>query len=285
MNLITVETADGYLLTSTVFAVNSPTVPVRGGILLAGAMATPQLHYQAFASWLAQQGYCVMTLDYRGTFASGGRQVASTNASFDTWGQQDVSAVARALQQQVPDQPLFYIGHSLGGQLFASSETTGLFERAVIVASGSGYWPRLRKAVPRWGLFVATQIWAPLLVPLFGYFPGARLRKIGDLPAGVVRQWSRWCRHPDYLARDVHQRERFECVQTPITYINSCDDEVFSQWSVDRFVELFGVRSQPVQCLTLNPASLGVSRIGHFGYFRERMRDSLWPQLVQLLRA
>jgi predicted alpha/beta hydrolase len=285
MERITVLTQDSWALAATVFAADPAGGEARGGVLLAGAMATPQQHYEPFARWLAAQGFTVLTLDYRGTFASGGERVASTVATFDTWGQQDVSAAARFLRQRVPDLPLYYLGHSLGGQLFASSETTHLFQRAILVASGSGYWPRLRRAVPRWGLFAATQIWGPLLVPLFGYFPGQRLRKVGNIPAGVMRQWTRWCRHPDYLARDAHQRERFERVQTPITYFNSSDDEVFSQWSADRFVALFGARREPVQCLTLEPENLGVRHIGHFGYFRDRLRASFWPQLVQHLHA
>ena len=285
MKRISVLAQDGWALTATTFAAEPNAGAPRGGVLLAGAMATPQTHYESFARWLSSQGYTVMTFDYRGTFESGGDRVSECDASFDTWGQQDVSAMARALRERSPDLPLFFLGHSLGGQLFASSETTPLFQRAVLVASGSGYWPRLRKAVPRWGLFLATQIWAPLLVPLFGYFPGARLRKVGNIPAGVMRQWSRWCRHPDYLARDPHQRERFEHVQTPITHISSCDDEVFSQWSSDRFVDLFGDRPQPVTRLSLDPASMGVARIGHFGYFRDKLRPTLWPQLVQQLHA
>ena len=39
---------------------------------------------------------------------------------------------------------------------------------------------------------------APVLTPLFGYFPGKALRMVGDLPAPAMRQWSRWCRHPEF---------------------------------------------------------------------------------------
>ena len=281
MQMLTVQAQDGWPIAITLY----PAETARGGVLLAGAMATPQQHYEPFARWMASQGFTVVTLDYRGTFASGGEAVASSNATFDIWGQQDVSAAARALREHVPSLPMYYLGHSLGGQLFASTGATQLFERAVIVASGSGYWPRLRRPVPRWGLFAATQVWGPLLVPLFGYFPGRKLCKIGNIPAGVMRQWTRWCRHPDYLARDAHQRERFEQVRTPVTHINASDDEVFSQWSSDRFVELFGRRADAIERLTLDPADLGVKRIGHFGYFRQALKPSFWPQLAQLMRA
>jgi len=42
-------------------------------------------------------------------------------------------------------------------------------------------------------------VFVPILTPLLGYFPGKRLRMVGDLPAGVAWQWRRWCTHRDYL--------------------------------------------------------------------------------------
>ncbi len=280
---VQVFASDGFSLAGTLF--EPPGAAVRGGVLIAGAMATSQKHYAAFAAWLAAQGLAALTFDYRGTHASGGERVAQIEADFDTWGQLDLSAAARALREAVPRAlPLYFLGHSLGGQLLAGCTEQALFQRAVIVASGSGYWPRLARAVPRWGLFMATQVWAPLLTPLFGYFPGARLRKVGNLPAGVIRQWTRWCRHPLYLARDADQRASFQRVRLPITYLNSSDDEVFSDWSAGQFVGLFapGVVGQRI---ALEPAGLGVQRIGHFGYFRDKFKDTLWPRLQRELLA
>lgn len=269
-------TADGARLAGTVYR---PAETPLAGVLVAGAMATPQSHYAAFADWLAQQGLLVLTFDYRGTHASGGERVAAIPASFDIWGQQDVSAAARCLHAQAGARlPLLYLGHSLGGQLFASCTEQALFRRALVVATGSGYWPRLRRPVQRWGLFLVSQVWGPLLTPLFGYFPGRRLGKVGDIPAGVLRQWTHWCRHPDYLARDADQRERFARVTTPITYLNASDDEVFSDWSAQRFLDLFPAGTV-TRRLVLQPHALGVARIGHFGYFRDKLRATLWPRL------
>lgn len=275
METIAMTTTDGFELSATLCL---PTGAPRGAVLIAGAMATPQTHYHAFARWLAHQGLAALTFDYRGTHASGGERVARIAASFDTWGQQDLSAAARELARRLPEVPHYFLGHSLGGQLLPSCTGQQRFARAVIVASGSGYWPRLRRAVPRWGLFATTQVWGPLLTPLFGYFPGARLRKVGNLPAGVIAQWTRWCRHPDYLARDRHQAARFAQVCLPITYLNASDDEVFSDWSAERFIALFSPGTV-ARRIALEPAALGVRRIGHFGYFREKLKATLWPRL------
>ena len=54
----------------------------------------------------------------------------------------------------------------------------------------------------------------PLVTRMFGYFPGRKLRKVGDLPRGVILQWRRWCLNPRYsvgaegeLAAEVDERE------------------------------------------------------------------------------
>src|SRR2546423_310752 len=67
---------------------------------------------------------------------------------------------------------------------------------------------------------------APVAMAVCGYFPGAKLRKVGDLPRGVMTQWRRWCLHPEYAIADgEHVRERYAAVRTPIVSLSFCDDE------------------------------------------------------------
>ena len=173
---------------------------------------------------------------YRGTFASAGPDGPRTEASFDTWGQRDVTAAARALRHLAPGLPLAYLGHSLGRPAVPRVRGPGpvRVRRYVAVASGNGYWRRLKTRRARLGLFLATQVWAPALLPALGYFPGRRLRKVGDLPRGVMAQWHRWCAAPAYLAVDAEQRARFAAVATPFTSLHASDDESCSPTSAWR---------------------------------------------------
>jgi predicted alpha/beta hydrolase len=45
------------------------------------------------------------------------------------------------------------------------------------------------------------QVAVPLLLPVFGYFPGKRLGMVGDLSAAAAWQWSRWCHHPEFALK------------------------------------------------------------------------------------
>jgi predicted alpha/beta hydrolase len=111
-----------------------------------------------------------------------------------------------------------------------------------------------------------------------GYYPGRSLRVLDNVPAGVMRQWGRWCMHQDYLGVDVPDTAaRFASVTTPMTVLSFTDDELMSQASIadlhDRFVNADQVRQR------YTPAQLDVPRMGHHGFFRARHQD-LWDELV-----
>jgi hypothetical protein len=154
-------------------------------------------------------------------------------ADISDWIEQDYDAVMQYASAQMqnlsPHLPLFVIGHSLGGQtlpLLPSLPTLSNFAGAINIAVGSGAMrhnvPALRRNAPLlWYLF------APLLCPLFGYFPGSKIGVIGDIPTRALFQWRRWCLTPDYLlsgepgARDAYARAQFELLALTIS-----DDEL-----------------------------------------------------------
>ena len=93
-----------------------------------------------------------------------------------------------------------------------------------------------------------------------------------------MRQWGRWCMHPDAMGADVpNVAERFASVTSPITSITFTDDQLLSQANFadlhDRFVNADQVRQR------YSPAQLEVDRMGHHGFFRARHQD-LWDELV-----
>jgi predicted alpha/beta hydrolase len=172
--------------------------------------------------------------------------------------------------------PITWIGHSLGGQIVPF--VNGQVAKVITVATGSGYWrenaaPLRRKVWLFWFLAV------PLATPLFGYFPGKKLGMVGDLPRGVIRQWKRWCMHPEYALGDGEEmRARFASVTTPITALSFTDDEMMSDANTTSIHAFY--TGAPKKLLRLAPRDVGVKRIGHFGFFRAEMREPLWDGLV-----
>jgi predicted alpha/beta hydrolase len=265
---------DGRELPLSVF---EPVDKPIGVALVVPAMATPASYYEAFATWLSEQGFRAITFDYRDTGSAQAMKTSRTDV--DRWAA-DVDAVLAGVAAD--GLPVTWIGHSLGGQLLGLADHAKL-DRALTVASGNGYW-RHNAGRLRWATPVLWWVVAPVTMSLFGYYAGSRIKVLGDVPSGVMRQWSRWCRHPNYLEADHPDRaQRFASVQVPILSLSFTDDELLAKQSIDSLHRWF--TGTTVDRRHLSPAELGVDRMRHHGFFRRR-HAHLWDELVlPFLRA
>lgn len=264
-------TGDGAELTSRFFSAND----ARATVLIVPAMGVSQTYYAALATWLAARGFDVFTFDYRGIGLSRQGPLKALKVDVLDWARQDVAAMVDVAADHADGKPLYWIGHSLGGQIFPFVPNNSRVTRMVTVATGSGYWrenaPSLKRVV-WWMWYVAV----PVSLKLFGYFPGKRLRKIGDLPAGVMAQWRRWCLNPEYAvgAEGESARAAYAAVRTPLTAISFTDDEYMSARNVE---SLHGFYSNAPQLhKRIAPEDISVRRIGHFGFFKPKFETALW---------
>ncbi|MEX8192627.1 alpha/beta hydrolase family protein [Comamonas guangdongensis] len=252
-------------------------------VVVAPAMGVLQSYYQQFASWLAEQGYGVTTFDYRGHGLSLQGPLRAARADLLDW-VQDCQRVAEQLKQQFPDQALIWIGHSLGSQLPGLAPTALPINGLLSVGSGSGYWRDNAAPTRRlvrlfwWGI-------APLATALCGGFPGRKLGIIGDLPAGVLWQWRRWCLNPDYGigVEGLWAAEAYAAARYPLHALYFEDDEMMSLASVQALLGWY--KNAPGLLERVDPALAPSGRIGHMGYFREEMRELLWRPLLPLLQS
>lgn len=251
-----------------------PPGEMLGAALIVPAMGVEQRFYGAFANWLAERGYLVVTFDYQGMGRSRSGPLREVKANVVDWGRHDCSAVLAAVAEAAQDKPLYWIGHSLGGQILPFVDGRARITRAFSIASGSGYW-RDNTAGLRGRAWLLWHFIAPTVTPLLGYFPGRRLGIVGDLPRGVIEQWRRWCLHPQYaLGEGEQMRIHYSAVHTPIVSLSFTDDEMMSQRSTEALLGFY--RSAPKVSRRIAPEQLGVKRIGHFGFFREQFADTLW---------
>ena len=124
---------------------------------------------------------------------------------------------------------------------------------------------------------------APLAMKLHGYFPGKRLRKVGDLPLGVMQQWRRACLNRDYLVGVGGEKMRadYAAITTPILSLSFTDDEYMSARNTADMHAFYA--TAPRDMRRIAPQDIGVKRIGHFGFFRQKFSATLWPQVTQWL--
>jgi len=281
MRSIDLATAGGARIAARLFtAQRAP----RAAVLIAGAMGVKQDYYADFASWLAKQGHHALTFDYRGVGASRPDDKRHSLRGFDAdlfdWAD-DVDAAIEQLAAAAPGLPIYVVGHSLGAQLPGMLRHRDRIAGLVSVAAGSGYWrdnapPLKRMVLYFWHLLV------PVATSLYGYFPGARLKKVGDLPRGVILQWRRWCMHPRYHVGHEGEalRQRFAAARFPIVALSMTDDELMTERGTRVLIDCY--ENAPRELHRIAPGDVNARRIGHFGFFRPQFEATLWTRVAHL---
>jgi predicted alpha/beta hydrolase len=271
----TIEAPDGYRLAINLF---EPKRPARGAVLIAPAMGTPQSYYGSFARWLAQNGFITLTFDYRGSGTSLSQPLPGFMADIHTWAG-DTGAALAALGERAQTLPIILIGHSLGGQIVPIVPGHERLAQIITIATGSGYW-RDNAPQAKWPALFLWLVITPIVLPIFRYFPGKRMKIVGNLPRKVMEQWRKWCLNPEYLVgvEGADVRRRFENLITPIVSISFSDDELMS----DRGIKIMHSFYKNAKCemVVVKPQDYGLKRIGHFGFFRPDLGKILWNDLI-----
>lgn len=264
---------DGLELGATLF---HPTRAARGTVIVNGATGVPASYYSSFAEHLAASGLRVVTYDYRGVGASRPDSLRGFSATMSDWAELDARSVLGHVRERFGDSPLFWLGHSFGGQALGLIDDAREVTGAVLVGSQLGdlsCWPlpdRLKLSVLLGGLL-------PAVTRGFGYLPGA----IGvgeDLPKGVAEEWARWCLTRGYFL-EAHPvaRRRFARFDKPTLLYSMSDDDFAPEAAVAQLMALLS--SAPLEHRRVIPSELGVEAIGHFGFFRPRFTDTLWREV------
>lgn len=284
MQFIGITSTNGAKLALRVF---EPSATAWASVVIAAAMGVRQDFYASFATWLATQGLRVTTFDYRGIGASlpdtphGG--LRGFKADLSDW-VRDYETVIDQAHALLPAQPLYLVGHSLGGQLPGLLRNHEKVQGLLGIAAGSGYWRHTAPALKR-KAFIFWYLLMPLATLWFGYFAGRRLKAVGDLPQGVIWQWRRWCLNPTYSAgaEGAAARQNYASVRFPICSLALLDDEMMTLKGTQVLLDLYS--QAPRQIERLAAPDFGARRIGHFGFFRPEFSQTLWPLALARLLA
>jgi predicted alpha/beta hydrolase len=286
---ITFPAADGYLLGATLFL---PRGAKRHAVLINSATAVPRKIYRGFAGYLARRGCAVLTYDYRGTGDSRQKALVGYNqpkslvgfkASMSDWAALDVAAAVAWMRERYKNLPLNYVGHSFGGQALGLLPNNSEVSRALLIAAQAGYW-KLMASPERYRVYAMLNFVGTPLTRLLGYAPG--WSGLGeDLPKGAFLEWVGWVMSPRYLFDDRKLKglQNFPKFHGAMRALCLSDDP----WATPPAVELLcsGYTSIKPEILTVTPNDAGVSKIGHFGFFRPEHRDTLWRGAAEWIQA
>lgn len=248
-------------------------------VLIHPGTAIGQRYYEPFARYLADLGFHAVTYDYRGTGCSRTGSLRGLDVTMADWIERDAAAVTSWAAARFPGLPLFAVGHSLGGHAVALSAATASLRGAVLVALHAGATAGISGAAERLRIRLLMRVVAPVLCAVCGYMPLSKLGLGEDLPAGVMRQWSRWTTLRRYFFDDpaVDAAARMQRVAIPLLVLSFDDDPWANRSAVDALVQ--PLVNASIERRHIKPAQAGLSAIGHMGFFRRRSAAPLWPQI------
>jgi predicted alpha/beta hydrolase len=275
-----VKAADGFDLDATLY---EPKQDNGIAIQINSATATPRRFYAAFAEYMAQRGFAVLTYDYRGAVSHPGSLARNSPASLLAWGGHDQPAVTGYLRRRYPRHALALIGHSVGGQITALSQELRLVTAILIIASGHGYWRKIPDPARRRRRAWHVHVTGPLALRLFGYLPGFAIG--GGAAKGPLhsREFLRFSRSPHFFcdADGSPLRPFGSDFHGLLKQIMPADDDVAAPGAGFPARDCFP--NAALEFETLRPADFGLETIGHFGFFRRAMEPA-WTGVADWLQ-
>lgn len=279
---LVVPAADSTELAATLFEPASPPAIDAALVVIASAVGVRRQYYARFATYLAGRGHFVLTFDYRGMGGSRHGSLVGSKVRMRDWCTLDVPGVLAWAQRTHPSRPIHWVGHSMGGFATGLAHNNHLVARQLNVATLSGYWGRMA-APEKWRVRLLMGTLGPPVVWAKGYFPGV-LMGGEDMPGPAYLEWMRWCLTPGFLFDDdtLPEKRNFRELRAPMRFAQIADDPWGTEAAVGHMASHF-TGSTDRSMWRITPKEAGVKAIGHFGFFRAEMRDTLWQPAADWL--
>lgn len=278
MNTLQIDTQAGYQLGALEFPGERSQM-----VLISPATGVKQRYYLKFAQYLQSEGYSTFTFDFGGIGTSKQESLKTFDTSAFQWGANDLEAMIQHCRKKHPSKSLTVIGHSIGGQLIDLAPSACYISKVLLVASQSGYyghWKGIEQLKMRLNWFLVF----PVLTGLFGYFPGKKLGVMEDLPKSMATEWRTWCTSPNYLFDFISpEKLHFDKVTAPLYNYSATDDNYAPKKAVDWLSNKYDQATTTRR--HLQPKELRLSKIGHFGFFKDSMKTTFWQLILDDLKA
>ncbi|AUZ05565.1 MULTISPECIES: alpha/beta hydrolase family protein [Vitreoscilla] len=281
MNPQTVSIAlpNGQNLSGTLF--HRADIRFNQAIVICSGTGFLQTYYAAFATWLAAQGYTVLTFDYDGIGPSLQGDLKHCSVGLQDWGTRDIPAAVDFLLAHTGLPQALLIGHSAGSQMLGVMPNHAKIAKVIAIAGSTGHLANMRPEFARKANFLFT-VYMPLSNLVFGYAKLKAIKWGEDLPRHVARQWAQWCKNGHYVRTAIDrgdiEHDFHTQITQPITVIHAEDDDIANAANVAEFLSTFPNAIKTTRCL--NPQTYGFKHIGHNHILRPS-HQKLWDIVLQ----
>lgn len=270
VEVIGYQASDSVRANLQVYKADDPNADV---VVCLPAMGVRGSFYADFAQHLRRAGFHVAITDLRGIDSSSVRASRACDFGYAEILERDLPAFTACVRQRFPASSQYFLGHSLGGQLWALylSANPLAAEGLILIASCNvhyrgWHWPT------RWyvlGMALAMRSLGFVL----GYVPGDKLGFAGTEARTVVRDWSHNCMTGRYEVANspIDYEAALQRLARPILAMSFETDIYAPPNSVDNLLRKF--RSSRVENRRFAKDHAGMERVTHFSWAKK-------PQVV-----
>lgn len=245
----------------------------KGGVLIAPAMATPIRFYKKFALYLADNGFKVLLMDYRGVASNDRGQ----DASLEDWITKDLKLAIDYLNGLSPK--VYYVGHSIGGQVIGIIPNFDKITAVAFVSVSVGTWWKNKKFNMTLGAWFFIKVFIPFSNKIFNRSKSALVGMGVDVPKGASSDWAKWCSSNNYLGdfKDDYESYRCDVYDLPTLNITISDDTIATPKAIAELKALYPKAK-------FEDVTIKGKGIGHLGFFSSK-NSELWGQILEWFRA
>ncbi len=278
-----IKTNDGVTISGVLLKPENP----RAVVQINSATAVPKEFYKHIAQYLAENNYASFYFDYRGIGDSAPSEgLKGCTYEITDWAKEDMNAVLTFLKLEFPLIPLFFLCHSVGGQLVGLVPDINRINGVLAISTSSGYAKNM--TLPgRLQSFYFFKIVRPIIHLIYGYSKFKFLGIMEDMPISVTNRWDNWCSKPEYFfdpknAKNIETLSGFKNLTIPIEVGIAIDDPICPKSNVENLWKHFH-SSRSININWLHPNDFNLKSIGHFNFFRKTSKEMLWPWALDKL--
>lgn len=223
MQSINILTEDNYSLSAHLFESKNSN---RKLLLINSATGVKQQIYFSFAQFFSEQGFTVITYDYRGIGLSKPDEMKGFEASMRIWGTKDYKAVTNYIKTNFPDDQKFCLGHSVGALILGMNKDSEMFDELIFVGTQNAFVGNL-KLRTKIEAYLGFGIAQPLSTRLLGYFPANWFGLGESLPSGSAFDWRTLILNKNSTNKLLEKVDDFSRNLTQKVFVIRAEDDVW----------------------------------------------------------
>ncbi|WP_454047224.1 alpha/beta hydrolase family protein [Chryseobacterium sp. Marseille-Q8038] len=278
MEKLILTTEDHVTLTAHVF---KPEKDNGKLLLINSATGVKQQVYFSFASYFSEQGFTVITYDYRGIGLSKPKDMRGFQGSMRLWGSKDYKAVTQYIKSAFKQHQKYCLGHSVGALILGMNEDSKIFEEFVFVGTQNAFVGNL-KGMTKVEAYLGFGIAQPLTTSLLGYFPAHWFGLGESLPKNCAYDWRTLILNKKSTNRLLEKIDNFSENLTQKVFVIRAEDDV---WLTEKGVLSLLNDTYPNLKPTyrlVNVSESDKKEIGHVNFFRS-YNNKLWDIILNEL--